>query len=61
MTDLLAITEDQVPSTKAPDPYMHGFLDAGSGNVLAFFELPTPPPMGATRTHQTGRSTSPSA
>ena len=30
-----------MPSTKAPDPYMHVFLDAGGGNVLAFFELPT--------------------
>src|SRR5689334_25194010 len=45
--DLLgAIAEDRVPSTKAPDPYMHVFLDAGNGNVLAFFELPTQPPMG---------------
>jgi catechol 2,3-dioxygenase-like lactoylglutathione lyase family enzyme len=34
------------PSTKAPDPYMHVFLGAGAGNVLAFFELPTQPPMG---------------
>jgi len=25
---------------------MHVFLDAGQGNVLAFFELPTQPPMG---------------
>lgn len=41
----LAIAEDHVPSTKAPDPYMHVFLDAGSGNVLAFFELPTQPIM----------------
>lgn len=41
-----AIAEDRVPSTKAPDPYMHIFLDAGNGNVLAFFELPTKPPMG---------------
>ncbi len=38
---VLAMAEDQVPSTKAPDPYMHIFLNAGSGNVLAFFELPT--------------------
>jgi catechol 2,3-dioxygenase-like lactoylglutathione lyase family enzyme len=30
----------------APDPYMHVFLDAGQGNVLAFFELPNSPPMG---------------
>ena len=43
---VLAIAEDLVPSTKAPDPYMHVFLDAGQGNVLAFFELPTQPPMG---------------
>lgn len=42
----LAIAEDQVPSTKAPDPYMHVFLDAGNGNVLAFFELPNSPHMG---------------
>lgn len=42
---VLAIAEDQVPSTKDPDPYMHIFLDAGGGNVLAFFELPTKPPM----------------
>jgi len=46
MDFVLAIAEDQVPSTKEPDPYMHVFLDAGSGNVLAFFELPTKPPMG---------------
>ena len=42
----LAIAEDLVPSTKAPDPYMHIFLDAGMGNVLAFFELPNSPKMG---------------
>lgn len=42
----LAIAENQVPSTKAPDPYMHVFLDAGMGNVLAFFELPNSPEMG---------------
>ena len=46
MEFLLAIAEDEVPSTKAPDPYMHVFLDAGMGNVLAFFELPNSPPMG---------------
>jgi catechol 2,3-dioxygenase-like lactoylglutathione lyase family enzyme len=46
MSFVLAIAEDQVPSTKAPDPYMHVFLDAGQGNVLAFFELPNSPPMG---------------
>jgi lactoylglutathione lyase len=43
---VLAIAEDRVPSTHAPDPYMHVFLDAGGGNVLAFFELPNSPPMG---------------
>ena len=46
MDFILAIAENEVPSTKEPDPYMHVFLDAGSGNVLAFFELPTKPPMG---------------
>lgn len=46
MDFVLAIAEDEVPSTKAPDPYMHVFLDAGQGNVLAFFELPTQPEMG---------------
>ncbi len=42
----LAIAEDNVPSTGEPDPYMHVFLDAGGGNVLAFFELPSATPMG---------------
>ncbi len=42
----VAFAENQVPSTKAPDPYMHVFLDAGMGNVLAFFELPNSPEMG---------------
>lgn len=46
MRFVLAIAENEVPSTKAPDPYMHVFLDAGHGNVLAFFELPTQPAMG---------------
>lgn len=41
MEFILAIAEDEVPSTREPDPYMHVFLDAGGGNVLAFFELPT--------------------
>ena len=35
----VSISEDKVPSTKEPDPYMHIFLDAGAGNVLAFCEL----------------------
>lgn len=46
MDFVLAIAENQVPSTKAPDPYMHVFLDAGAGNILAFFELPGSPEMG---------------
>jgi glyoxylase I family protein len=46
MDFLTAFSEDRVPSTKAPDPYMHVFLDAGMGNVLAFFELPNSPRMG---------------
>jgi catechol 2,3-dioxygenase-like lactoylglutathione lyase family enzyme len=41
----LAIAEDHVPSTGAYDPYMHIFMDAGNGNVLAFFELPQQPDM----------------
>jgi glyoxylase I family protein len=47
MDFVLAIAEDQVPSTREPDPYMHVFLDAGMGNVLAFFELPNSPEMGS--------------
>lgn len=46
MKFVLAIAEDQVPSTKAPDPYMHVFLDMGQDNILAFFELPNSPAMG---------------
>ncbi len=46
MEFVLAIAEDQVPSTHAPDPYMHLFMDAGNGNVLAFFEIPNSPAMG---------------
>ena len=46
MDFVLAIAEDHVPSTHAPDPYMHLFMDAGGGNVLAFFELPNSPEMG---------------
>ena len=45
MEFVLAIAEDEVPSTGEHDPYMHVFLDAGGGNVLAFFELPARPPM----------------
>ncbi len=49
MQFVLAIAENEVPSTKAPDPYMHVFLDAGGGNILAFFELPTQPDMDRDR------------
>jgi lactoylglutathione lyase len=51
MNFVLAIAEDEVPSTKAPDPYMHVFIDAGAGNILAFFELPNSPTMD--RDHNT--------
>lgn len=47
MDFVLAFAEDEVPSTKEPDPYMHVFLNAGGGNILAFFELPTKPEMGS--------------
>ncbi|MBT4760368.1 MAG: VOC family protein [Bdellovibrionaceae bacterium] len=46
MDFLVAIAEDKVPSTKEPDPYMHVFMDAGQGNILAFFEIPNSPEMG---------------
>ncbi len=46
MKYVTAFAEDHVPSTGAYDPYMHVFLDAGNGNVLAFFELPNQPAMG---------------
>jgi glyoxylase I family protein len=39
MNLLVCIAEDKVPSTKEPNPYMHIFLDAGMGNILAFFEI----------------------
>lgn len=49
MKFVLAIAEDQVPSTGEPDPYMHVFIDAGAGNILAFFELPNQLPMDRDR------------
>ena len=51
MKFVLAIAEDQVPSTHAPDPYMHLFMDAGQGNVLAFFEIPNSAADGPRREH----------
>jgi catechol 2,3-dioxygenase-like lactoylglutathione lyase family enzyme len=46
MAFTIAFAEDHVPSTGEYDPYMHVFLDAGNGNVLAFFELPQQRDMG---------------
>lgn len=46
---LVSIAEDKVPSTKEPDPYMHIFLDAGMGNILAFFEITGKPEMDRDR------------
>ena len=43
---LVCISEDKVPSTKEENPYMHVFLDAGMGNILAFFELTGQKPLG---------------
>ena len=40
MDFMLVFAEEKAPSTKEPNPYMHVFLDAGMGNILAFFELP---------------------
>jgi catechol 2,3-dioxygenase-like lactoylglutathione lyase family enzyme len=51
MKFVLAIAEDQVPSTRRADPYMHLFMDAGQGNVLAFFEMPELAADGARREH----------
>ncbi len=46
MDFMLVFAEEKAPSTKEPNPYMHVFLDAGMGNILAFFELPDSPEMG---------------
>lgn len=43
---LVCIAEDKVPSTKEPNPYMHVFLDAGMGSILAFFEITGEKDMG---------------
>ncbi len=40
-----AAAEEAVPSTREPDPYMNIFLDAGDGDILAFFEVPNSRPM----------------
>lgn len=46
MDYILAFSESYVPSTHEYNPYMHIFLDAGGGNILAFFELSEQPEMG---------------
>ena len=56
---VLAISEDKVPSTGEPDPYIHIFLDAGSENVLAFFEIPNSPMMDGTKIRLIGFNISP--
>ncbi|MGC0151443.1 VOC family protein [Chromobacterium vaccinii] len=43
MDFVLAVAGEAVPSTGENDPYIHVFLDAGNGNMLAFFELPDRP------------------
>jgi len=55
----LAIAEDRVPSTGEPDPYMHVFMDAGNGNVLAFLKYPILQIWGLTPTRRSGCSISP--
>jgi glyoxylase I family protein len=42
----MAISENRVPSTGEEHPYMHIFLHAGQGSMLAFFELPHQLEMG---------------
>ena len=43
MKFVLAIAENQVPSTKQRDRYIHVIPDAGQGTVLAFFQQPNAP------------------
>ena len=50
MDFVLAIAEDQVPSTGAPDPYAH-LSRHGPGNVLAFFRVAQQPDDGTRREH----------
>jgi len=43
----MAVSENQVPSTKEESAYMHLFFEMGSeAGYLAFFELPNEPDMG---------------
>lgn len=57
MNFILAIAENEVPSTKEPDPYMHVFLDAGQGNVLAFLNYLRSPVCSWIKTHLLGANT----
>ena len=49
MEGKIAMGEDSGPTTGEPVPYMHFCMEAGSGNVLAFFELPNSPEMDRDR------------
>ena len=42
----MAMAEDRVPSTREFSPYMHIFFKMADGSHVAFFEIPTAPPMG---------------
>ena len=42
----MAVSEDRVPSTGEPHPYMHIFFRMDDGSYVAFFELPESPDMG---------------
>ena len=44
MEFVLAVMDDQVPSTGEPFPYFHIFFRMGDGSTLAFFEAPGLPP-----------------
>jgi lactoylglutathione lyase len=48
MKFVLAIAEDEVPDQGRRPLHAH-LLDAGGGNILAFFELPSQPPMDRDR------------
>jgi catechol 2,3-dioxygenase-like lactoylglutathione lyase family enzyme len=43
---VMALSEDRVPSTGEPHPYMHVFFRMDDGSYVAFFELPGSPEMG---------------
>ena len=52
MEFVLAIAEDRVPSTKAPDPYMHVFLDAVKWDMLEEWSRTRRAPRHAAFLHQ---------